>query len=111
MSRHALQVSDLTGFRLTREPARAILEVRGPLDNLSGPAFERLVERCLAGPDRVEEIAVDLASSPFVTAAGFRVLLSVANRSTEAGCRLWLEHPRPLVASTIHTLGLESVLC
>jgi anti-anti-sigma factor len=104
-------MSELTGFRLTREPARAVLAVRGPLDNLSGPALERLVDRCLEGPDRVEEIAIDLASSPFVTAAGFRVLLHVAHRSTEAGCRLWLEHPRPLVASTLHTLGLESVLC
>ncbi len=103
-------MSDLTGFRLTREPARAILAVRGPLDNLSGPSFEQLIERCLAGPDRVEEITVDLAASPFVTAAGFRVLLQALARSSAAGCRLWLEHPRPLVASTLQTLGLQAVL-
>jgi anti-anti-sigma factor len=104
-------MSDVTGFRLERQPARSVLAVRGPLDNLSAPAFEQLVNRCLADPDSVEEIVVELAGSPFVTAAGFRALLQASARASEAGCCLRLEHQRPLVESTIGVLGLGAVLC
>ena len=109
--RHACAVSDVTGFRLLREPGRRVLVVIGPLDNLSGPTFERLVERAMIGPERVDELVVDLAASPFVTAAGFHSLLQAMSRASDKGCRVCVEHPRPLVETTIEVLGLDAVLC
>jgi anti-anti-sigma factor len=104
-------VDEQTGFRLVREPARLVLLVIGPLDILSGPTFEQLVERALRGPERVEDLVVDLDACPFVTAAGFRSLLRAAARVSDDGSRLWLEHQRHLVEATIHLLGLDTVLC
>ena len=104
-------MSDVTGFRLFREPARAVLAVFGPLDELSGPTFEQLVNRCLEGADRAPSLVVDLAGSPYVTAAGFRALLQSTARAAGAGCHVCVEHQRPLVGSTIGLLGLGAVLC
>jgi anti-anti-sigma factor len=104
-------VSERTGFRLVREPARLVLLVIGPLDILSGPTFEQLVERGLRCSGRAEDLVVDLGASPFVTAAGFRSLLRAEARASESGCRLRIEHQRPLVESTIRLLGLDTLLC
>jgi anti-anti-sigma factor len=104
-------MSEVTGFRLFQEPTRAVLAVFGPLDDLSGPTFEQLVNRCLDGAGRVQELVVDLAASPFITAAGFRSLLQSSSRASEAGCRVCVEHLRPLVGATIGALGLAAVLC
>ena len=104
-------VSEPTGFRLFREPTRAVLAVFGPLDDLSGPMFEQLVNRCLEGAERVQSLVVDLAGSPFITAAGFRSLLQSTSKASDAGCHVCVEHERPLVGSTIGMLGLGAVLC
>lgn len=104
-------MTDITGFRLVREPERLVLVVTGPLDTLTGPTFEQLVERALSGPQRAQELEVDLAASPFVTAAGFRSLLRASARASDAGCRLRVEHERRLVGSTMQLLGLRPVLC
>ena len=103
-------VNEQTGFRLVRERAHAVLVVIGPLDILSGPSFVQLVERALSGPGPVEELVVDLAACPFVTAAGFRSLLRAAARAADDGCRLRIDRERRLVGSTIHLLGLDTVL-
>ncbi|MEY2436906.1 MAG: hypothetical protein QOF97_1742 [Acidimicrobiaceae bacterium] len=110
IARHADVVTDPTAFRLDRSATRAVLAVDGPLDNLSSPPFEQLISRCLAVPDPVNELVIDLTDSPFVTAAGFRTLLQEMNRATEAGCTFRVAHERPLVRSTMSVLGLESVL-
>jgi anti-anti-sigma factor len=104
-------VSEPTGFRLFLEPTRAVLAVFGPLDDLSGPTFEQLVNRCLDGAGRVQELVVDLAASPFITAAGFRALLQSSSRASEVGCRVCVEHLSPLVGSMVGVLGLAAVCC
>ena len=104
-------MSDVTGFRLMREPLRAVLSVTGPFDGLAAASFGQLVDRCLDHGEPLEDIVVDLESSPFVTAAGFCALLEALHHAAGAGCRLHVEHLRPLVVSTFAALGLDAILC
>ena len=88
--------------------ALAVVEVRGDLDTLTAPGFDRWVhERLPVRPD----VVVDLAGVAFLASAGIAALIRLRQEAAARGVRLHLiGRDNRAVRRPVEILGVDAML-
>ena len=108
MVRFATMVAPCSGRRVTSEPLRSWVSLRGELDVVSAPHLQEILDQlCRNG---ALEIVLDLSGLEFVSAAGLTVFHRVADHLRAAGGQLILHRPRLLARRALSITGLDMVL-
>jgi len=88
--------------------ALAVVEVRGDLDLMTAPRFDRWVRELLAGR---ADVVLDLDGVAFLASAGIAVLMGLRLNTAGEGVRLHLTGRRNrAVCRPLEVLGLTGVL-
>lgn len=85
-----------------------VLTAHGEWDLANAPAMEHLLVAATSGFWPV--VAVDLGAVSFMDAAGVKPLRAAAVRCQEAGIRLFVVHPRPMVERVLSVCGLTGLI-
>jgi len=89
-------------------PAQILITATGELDASTSAHLEEVVRGCLRERD-ARGIEVDLAGVTFLDSAGIQGLLTCRRHAHEAGCRLRLSNPAPLVRRVVEITGLLEI--
>jgi len=88
--------------------ALAVVEVRGDLDTLTAPGFDRWVHERLP---RRSDVVVDLDGVAFLASAGIAALIRLRQEAAARGVRLHLiGRDNRAVRRPVEILGVETVL-
>lgn len=68
---------------IQRQGNAIVVAVRGRVDTLSAPAFEKAVSGALSGEEKL--LVFDLASLEYISSAGLRVIISTAKKLKTKG--------------------------
>jgi anti-sigma B factor antagonist len=90
------------------EPGVVLLHAKGDLDAYTAPGLRSQLHDATEGDAQL--VVVDLADVTFIDSAGLGALVGAHRRMREAGGRLRIVRPPPLVARAFELTGLDEVL-
>ena len=91
---------------IVREGNKLTASVSGRLDTLSAPDFEKEMEPALEG---VTELVIDLKTLDYISSAGLRVLLGLAQAMEDKGSMV-VTNPNDAVMDVFSVTGFDDIL-
>lgn len=85
-----------------------VAAVRGRVDTISAPAFEKAVLEFLNGPEKL--VVFDLSGLEYISSAGLRVVISVAKKLKSKGGEVRLAATSGPVKKVFQVSGFFSML-
>ena len=91
---------------LNRDGNKLTVAIAGRLDTLSSPDFEKEMEPALGG---VTELIIDLKNLDYISSAGLRVLLGLAQTMEDQG-KMVVTNPNDAVMDVFSVTGFDDIL-
>ncbi len=91
---------------LNRDGSKLTVAIAGRLDTLSSPDFEKEMEPALGG---VTELIIDLKDLDYISSAGLRVLLGLAQTMEDQG-KMVVTNPNDAVMDVFSVTGFDDIL-
>ena len=91
---------------IVKEGNKLTAAVSGRLDTLSAPDFEKEMEPALEG---VTELVIDLKDLDYISSAGLRVLLGLAQAMEDKGSMV-VTNPNDAVMDVFSVTGFDDIL-
>lgn len=91
---------------LNRDGNKLTVAIAGRLDTLSSPDFEKEMEPALGG---VTELVIDLKDLDYISSAGLRVLLGLAQTMEDQG-KMVVTNPNDAVMDVFSVTGFDDIL-
>lgn len=91
---------------LNRDGNKLTVAIAGRLDTLSSPDFEKEMEPALGG---VTELIIDLKDLDYISSAGLRVLLGLAQTMEDQG-KMVVTNPNDAVMDVFSVTGFDDIL-
>lgn len=92
--------------KLNREASKLTVEIEGRLDTLTAPDLEKELEPALGG---VTELVLDLKDLEYISSAGLRVLLGLAQIMEKQG-DMKVTNPSDAVMDVFSVTGFDDIL-
>ena len=93
-------------FKTTKEDTKLTVEIEGRLDTLTAPDLEKELEPALDG---VTELVLDLKDLEYISSAGLRVLLGLAQIMEKQG-DMKVINPGDAVMDVFSVTGFDDIL-
>ena len=91
---------------MNRDGNKLSVAIAGRLDTLSSPDFEKEMEPALEG---VTELVIDLKDLDYISSAGLRVLLGLAQVMEDQG-KMVVTNPNDAVMDVFSVTGFDDIL-
>ncbi|MBO6193271.1 MAG: STAS domain-containing protein [Clostridiales bacterium] len=91
---------------MNRDGNKLTVAISGRLDTLSSPDFEKEMTPAIEG---VEELVIDLKDLDYISSAGLRVLLGLAQTMEDQG-KMVVTNPNDAVMDVFSVTGFDDIL-
>ena len=91
---------------MNRDGNKLTVAISGRLDTLSSPDFEKEMTPAIEG---VEELVIDLKDLDYISSAGLRVLLGLAQTMEDQG-KMIVTNPNDAVMDVFSVTGFDDIL-
>ena len=91
---------------MNRDGNKLTVAISGRLDTLSSPDFEKEMTPAIEG---VEELVIDLKDLDYISSAGLRVLLGLAQTMEDQG-KMVVTNPNDAVMDVCSVTGFDDIL-
>ena len=91
---------------MNRDGNKLTVAISGRLDTLSSPDFEKEMTPAIEG---VEELVIDLKDLNYISSAGLRVLLGLAQTMEDQG-KMVVTNPNDAVMDVFSVTGFDDIL-
>ncbi len=91
---------------MNRDGDKLTVAISGRLDTLSSPDFEKEMEPAVEG---VKELVIDLKDLDYISSAGLRVLLGLAQVMEDQG-KMVVTNPNDAVMDVFSVTGFDDIL-